>query len=77
MTTKEYVSQLHHVGFLVNSSAKADCTLILIEFKILVPKAIWGAIAITTRVFDAKELTLSALVAVVDGDVAFLIAGRF
>ena len=64
MTTKEYVSQLHHVGFLVNSSAKANCTLILIVFKILVPKAIWGAIAITTRVFDAKELTLSALVAV-------------
>ena len=56
----------------MNSSAKADCTLILIVFEILVPKAIWGAIAITTKVFDAKELTLSALVAVVDGDVAFL-----
>ena len=77
MTTTEYVSQLYHVGFLVNSSAKANCTLILIEFEILVPKAIWGAITITTRVFDAKELTLSTLVAVVDGDVAFLIAGRF
>ena len=60
----------------MNSSAKADCTLILVIFKILVPKAIWGAIAITTRVFDAKKLALSALVAVVEGDVAFLIAGR-
>ena len=60
----------------MNSSAKADCTLILVMFKILVPKAIWGAIAITTRVFDAKKLALSALVAVVEGDVAFLIAGR-
>ena len=60
----------------MNSSAKADCTLILVIFKILVPKAIWGAIAITTRVFDAKKLALSAFVAVVEGDVAFLIAGR-
>ena len=45
--------------------------------KILVPESIWGAIAITTRVFYAKKLALSALVAVVEGDVAFLIADRF
>ena len=36
MTTKEQLSQLHHVGFLVNSSAKAHCTLLLVIFKILV-----------------------------------------
>ena len=66
----------HHVSFFVDSSAIADCTLVLIVFKILVPKAIWGAIAITTRVFYAKKLALSALVAVVEGDVAFLVADR-
>ena len=68
------------MGFLMNSSAKANCTLVLVVFKILVPKSIWCAITITTRVFYAKKLALSALsalVAVVEGDVAFLIADRF
>ena len=60
----------------MDSSAKANCTLVLIVFKTLVPKAIRGTIAITTRVFDAEKLALSALVAVVEGDVAFLIADR-
>ena len=59
----------------MDSFAKANCTFILVIFKILVLKAIWGAIAITTRVSDAKKLTLSALGTVVEGDVAFLIAG--
>ena len=63
------------MGFFMNSSAKANCTLVLVIFKILVPKAIRGAIAITSRVFDAKKLALSALLTVVEGDVAFLIAG--
>ena len=60
----------------MDSSAKANCTLILIVFKILVPKAIRGAITITTRVFDAQEFTLSAFVAVFIRDVAFFITDR-
>ena len=60
----------------MDSFAKANCTFILVIFKILVLKAIWGAIAITTRVFYAKKLALSSLVAVVEGDVAFLVADR-
>ena len=38
------MSQLHHVSFLVDSSAIANCTLVLIVFKILVPKAIRGVL---------------------------------
>ena len=60
----------------MNSSAKANCTLVLVVFKIFIPKAIRGAITITTRVFDAKEFTLSAFVAVVVRDVAFFITDR-
>ena len=61
----------------MDSSAIANCTLVLIVFEIFIPKAIRGAITITTRVFDAKEFTLSALVTVIKGDVAFLVADRF
>ena len=60
----------------MDSSAKANCTLILIVIKILVPKAIRGAIAITTRVFDTQEFTLSAFVTVVIRDVALFITDR-
>ena len=59
----------------ISESAKANCTLKLVIFKVLVPEAIWGQITITTRVFHTKKLALSALFAVVEGDVAFLIAG--
>ena len=38
------------------------------------PRTIW--VAITARVFNTEELTLFALVAVVEGDVAFLVADR-
>ena len=60
----------------MDSSAKANCTLVLIVLKILVPKVIRGAIPITTRVFDTQEFTLSAFVAVVIRDVAFFITDR-
>ena len=42
--------------------------------KILVPRTIW--VAITARVFNTEELTLVAVVAVIERDVAFLVADR-
>ena len=38
------------------------------------PRTIW--IAITARVFNTEELTLVAVVAVIGGDVVFLVAHR-